>query len=44
MVRTVGSGARPVWATDYSDEEPESEEQVSEEEEYRPAKKVRYLK
>jgi hypothetical protein len=44
MVRTAGSGARPVWATDYDDEEEEdvSEEAVSEDE-YRPSKAVEIL-
>jgi hypothetical protein len=39
MVRTAGSGARPIWAQDYSDQEGDSEEVVSEEE-YSPSKKV----
>ncbi len=42
MVRTAGSGARPVWATDYDDEEEEFSEEVVSEDEYRPSKAVKY--
>ena len=42
MVRTAGSGARPVWATDYDDEEEEDLEEVVSEDEYRPSKAVKY--